>query len=704
MTNNPYFAKDPTSRPEAEAYDPADFLGVGSIFPPQQARPSMLSELKVLEIGKGNANRELQVIASVSQAESLSLAIAALVVTLELLRQHRDYNRGAKNWAKEVVLLTHSEAKLKQGGWQDVLQMLVDDNITLRIIGVGYDPRPDEEIPQEEFKALPKSERFWRAFCKNLYDQMDPEDYAHHPALGTIAVALSVARAPRSDVTKSTLIKSHFRIGDKKINDDEGIEFPIRYSKATSLARPMSLKRVIASQVAKTRPMAALSGGASQIGGSQSDRAPPAVATLMGTGIEADVTPFQKYVIFRKEDGGGDDGELVEEEVEKENLTKAYKFGSTWVPIDEEDFEQMLTTAGVEVLGFFKESLVQRHQEMGEVYYIWPDPDSISSQVQLSALVQAMLDKEAVAITRWVARDNSPPKVGLAKASIDADGVEHLYWVQLPFAEDERNFLFPSLSKLVNRKGQEVEEHPRLPNDEQMALMDRYVGEMDLDAFAEDGLPWLDPQACFNPAIHRIKEAVYHLATTSDLNTDPVPPPHAELTKFLEPPSELAQKTESTVAKLKRSLDIKLAPPKKKRVDRKAAQTVEGDDEDIDIDAFFEAKKDTPAAGAASSSKKSKPKSGRVISNESPLDDFREITSGGGEIVSKAMQDLGEIVLENLATSFSRSGFPLALECLQEYRQQAMELEEEELYNRWVSPRTGPGSTQLLISLLLQLL
>lgn len=603
------------------------------------------------------------------------------MVTLELLKQHREYNRGAKNWAKEVVLLTHADAKLKQGGWQDVLQMLVDDNITLRVIGVDYDPRPDDEIPPEEYKALPKSERFWRAFCKNLYDQLDPEDYAHHPALGTITVALSVARAPRPDMTKSTLIKSRFRIGSKEINDDEGIDFSIRYSKATSLARPMSLKRVIASQVAKTRPLAALSGGASQIGGSSSAR-PPAAAMLMGTGIEADVTPFQKYVIIRQEEGG-DDAELVEEEVEKENLTKAYKFGSTWVPIDEDDFEQMITVAGVEVLGFFKESLVQRHQEMGEVYFIWPDPDSVSSQVQLSALVQAMLDKEAVAITRWVARDNSPPRIGLAKALIDTDGVEHLYWVQLPFAEDERNFLFPSLSKLVNRKGQEVEEHPRLPNDEQLALMDKYVGEMDLDAFAEDGSSWLDPQACFNPAIHRIKEAVYHLATTSDLDTDPVPPPHAALTKYLEPPSELIQATESTVAKLKRALDVKPAPPKKKRIDRKATQGVEGDDEDIDIDAFF-APKVEGQNGAASSSKRSKPKAGRVISNEMPLEDFREITAGGGEIVAKAMQDLGAIILENLAGSFSRSGFPLALECLQEYRQQAMELEEEDLYNRCV--------------------
>lgn len=59
VTNNPYFAKDASSRPEAEAYDPADFLGVGSVFPPQQARPSMLSELKALEVGKGNANRKL---------------------------------------------------------------------------------------------------------------------------------------------------------------------------------------------------------------------------------------------------------------------------------------------------------------------------------------------------------------------------------------------------------------------------------------------------------------------------------------------------------------------------------------------------------------------------------------------------------------------------------------------------------------------
>ncbi|ODN85064.1 hypothetical protein L202_00892 [Cryptococcus amylolentus CBS 6039] len=71
-----------------------------------------------------------------------------------------------------------------------------------------------------------------------------------------------------------------------------------------------------------------------------------------------------------------------------------------------------------------------------------------------------------------------------------------------------------------------------------------------------------------------------------------------------------------------------------------------------------------------------KPKPGRIISNESPIADFRRVIKDG-DVFRKAIQDMGEVVRENVAASFSRQAFPVAIECLALMRETALE------YERW---------------------
>jgi ATP-dependent DNA helicase 2 subunit 2 len=197
--------------------------------------------------------------------------------------------------------------------------------------------------------------------------------------------ALSTARGPVLDGSKSILSKSVFRIGEKSDSPEQAIEVPIRYSKATSLARPQSLKKVIASQVARPKILSeSITASQSQVprtSQSNSQIQSAGTSTAAGTsgiaGIEADVSAFTKYYVVQKkneqdedvemgetsegdrriEDADGEDeGEYEEMEVDIENCTKAYRFGSTWVPLNEEDFETMPTKSGIEVLGFIKET------------------------------------------------------------------------------------------------------------------------------------------------------------------------------------------------------------------------------------------------------------------------------------------------------------------------------------------------------------
>jgi ATP-dependent DNA helicase 2 subunit 2 len=81
---------------------------------------------------------------------------------------------------------------------------------------------------------------------------------------------------------------------------------------------------------------------------------------------------------------------------------------------------------------------------------------------------------------------------------------------------------------------------------------------------------------------------------------------------------------------------------------------------------------------------KSKPKPGRLVSNETPLEDFRALIEGESDVFRKAIQDLGQVVEENVAASFSRKAFPLAIDCLKAMRETALMYEEVETYNEWV--------------------
>ena len=137
---------------------------------------------------------------------------------------------------------------------------------------------------------------------------------------------------------------------------------------------------------------------------------------------------------------------------------------------------------------------------MGEVQYVWGDPHSPSHQVALSSLVVAMYKLNMYAITSWVSRKGSDPKMGVL-APCRFQKVDCFIWVQvcasfvfitlsvllkrtcmcqMPFADDVRKYTFSPLKNLLNRKGERVTKHPYLPTAEQIESMDRFVDAMDL--------------------------------------------------------------------------------------------------------------------------------------------------------------------------------------------------------------------------------
>lgn len=70
-------------------------------------------------------------------------------------------------------------------------------------------------------------------------------------------------------------------------------------------------------------------------------------------------------------------------------------------------------------------------------------------------------------------------------------------------------------------------------------------------------LPWYDTVQSYNPAIHRIKQALFHGVITSDLSKNPLPPPHPELLKYFNPPERVLKRARDAVDECRKHFKIK---------------------------------------------------------------------------------------------------------------------------------------------------
>lgn len=152
--------------------------------------------------------------------------------------------------------------------------------------------------------------------------------------VGTAAFALQECFRPDVKMTKSALLKSKLRIGDVEGRPEEAIELNIRTSKCTAVSRPPSLKRFAKGTV-------------------QPDR-----MEIDGADLYVPLERKTEYVVQKEsntqEEDDDDKTEGGDEEiVEKEELVRGYKYGASFVPVDEDEFERLEPNPGIDICGFF---------------------------------------------------------------------------------------------------------------------------------------------------------------------------------------------------------------------------------------------------------------------------------------------------------------------------------------------------------------
>ncbi|KAM9287266.1 X-ray repair cross-complementing protein 5 isoform 4-T4 [Morus bassanus] len=207
-----------------------------------------------------------------------------------------------------------------------------------------------------------------------------------------------------------------------------------------------------------------------------------------------------------------------ETEIQRDDTIQGFRYGSDIVPFSKEDEEQMKYKTEAKcfsVLGFSRSSQIQRHYYMG----------------------------------------NQVLKVFAAK------GDECLIYVQLPYMEDLRQYIFSSLKN--NKKC--------IPTADQLSAVDSLIDSMNLVYEDDDGETFEDlfkPSKMPNPHFQRLYQCLQHKAFHPN---EPLPPIEPHLLEMLEMPQVVKERCQAPLEKVKALFPLKEVVKKK---EEKTAQDI----------------------------------------------------------------------------------------------------------------------------------
>jgi len=272
-----------------------------------------------------------------------------------------------------------------------------------------------------------------------------------------------------------------------------------------------------------------------------------------------------------------------------------------------------------------------------------------------------------------------------------------------------------------------------------MDLMDS--GEKDEEGNRQ---PWFNTLESYNPSIHRVKQAMFHCAITNDVASDPLPPPHPELLKFFDPPKRVVQRVREpleecrSVFKVKEVLKrvgkakkdghhahaqdddenlllldqkatVERAPtrsesklnmtqsPRSPRKGKQTARARNADDSDTEEDEndLFGLKKPsstpepleqplpTPKMSLSPSDVDPGRAPGRIVGKTYPLKDF-EKNIAKGDVVTKAVQDLADVITEVVLKPFATRRQGEMIGCMKVLRKTCLEEDEIHAWNSFL--------------------
>uniref|UniRef100_A0A2K6PH08 X-ray repair cross-complementing protein 5 n=1 Tax=Rhinopithecus roxellana TaxID=61622 RepID=A0A2K6PH08_RHIRO len=358
-----------------------------------------------------------------------------------------------------------------------------------------------------------------------------------------------------------------------------------------------------------------------------------------------------------------------ETEVLKEDIIQGFRYGSDIVPFSKVDEEQMKYKSEgkcFSVLGFCKSSQVQRRFFMGnQVLKVFAARDDEAAAVALSSLIHALDDLDMVAIVRYAYDKRANPQVGVAFPHIKHN-YECLVYVQLPFMEDLRQYMFSSLK---NSK-------KYAPTEAQLNAVDALIDSMSLAKKDEktDTLEDLFPTTKIpNPRFQRLFQCLLHRALHP---REPLPPIQQHIWNMLNPPAEVTSKSQIPLSKIKTLFPLIEA----KKKDQVTAQDIFQDNHE---DGPTAKKLKTEQGGAHFSVSSLAEGSVTSVGSVNPAENFRVLVKQKKASFEEASNQLINHIEQFLDTN-ETPYFMKSMDCIRAFREEAIKFSEEQRFNNFL--------------------
>ncbi|EPS71667.1 hypothetical protein M569_03092, partial [Genlisea aurea] len=337
--------------------------------------------------------------------------------------------------------------------------------------------------------------------------------------------------------------------------------------------------------------------------------------------------------------------------VPPEQRIKSFQYGPQVVPISSAELDAMKfkPEKGVKLLGFTDASNIMRHHYMRDVNLFLADPGSVPAIKAISALARAMKEMNKVAIVRCVWRQGQASVViGVLTPNLSgSDNIpDTFYFNVLPFAEDLREFHFPSFSSMP----------PSMqPNEKQQDAADKLVQMLDLAPEGEEEA--LQPVFTLNPVLQRF----YATLDAKSRNPDAaIPPVEDTLRKTIEPDPELLSRSTAAIEEFRNAFEIK------RNLELKKSSRSSSDEE-----------LETLSTDGIEYSSTKKEES---IGDDDPVKDFEAMIRPPGDDpkrVKRAMRLMRNKIFDLVESSFEGDTFEKALQCAVSLRKCCISREQE---------------------------
>ncbi|XP_061178116.1 X-ray repair cross-complementing protein 5-like [Saccostrea echinata] len=365
-----------------------------------------------------------------------------------------------------------------------------------------------------------------------------------------------------------------------------------------------------------------------------------------------------------------------ETEVEKEDIVEGHRYGTTLVPMSEDDKLNMKYKAEkcLKTLGFTKAENIKRHHFMGDnTHYVVADKDDEAAVVALSALINALYETNMAIIVRKVYSAATAPKLGCLMPHIKSS-YECLIYVELPFMEDIRQYTFGSLP--LKEETQANKKYK--PTDAQLDAINELINETDLSQAAEDEdgekTEALKPKLIFNPYFQRLYQCLQHRALEPH---EPLPELSPLVANSLKPPQEIVTRCEAQCDKIKELFKLEVVKKKEDKTGEnmfKQKEDEEPSSKKIKLD-------DDLGGGLAGMTKADVTEVGTVT----PVDDFITlINQRDADRFEEASKQMQKRVEQLVTDSFGPQFYGKASDCLKALREQSIKKSEPTLYNNFM--------------------